>query len=104
MFVLDNDDSESDINRPTTFDLYEKDEFLFLSNFIDKLDIHTDIIVVKPYLPIRTCTTVVAYANLSQTHMIKVNNYIDKSISMRQRRFVFISGSTFDNVERRMHN
>ncbi|CAF3953972.1 unnamed protein product [Rotaria sordida] len=72
----DDDDAENDItiDEQSSTDTDEKDENLILKDLIGKLETNTKLIVVKPNLPIRICTTAVTYSNLQDTHIVMVHN------------------------------
>jgi hypothetical protein len=56
-----------EIEEQSSTNIYEK-----ATNLIRKLEINTEVIVVKPNLPIRICTTAIPYSNLQDAHIIMV--------------------------------
>ena len=71
MIVLD-DESDIEIDEQSSSSTYQKDENTIVQNLIGKIEINAELIVVKPSLPIRICTTSDAYSNLQDTHIIMV--------------------------------
>lgn len=68
VIVLDNDDgSDIEIDEQSNPIIHENGDHL-----IEKLDVNTEVILVKPNLPIQISTTTVAYPNLQDIHIIKV--------------------------------
>ncbi|CAF3646322.1 unnamed protein product [Rotaria sp. Silwood1] len=76
VIILDDDDGENDttIDEQSSIDTDEKNDSLIFKNLIGKLELNSELIVIKPNLPIRICTTAVAYSNLQDTHIIMVHN------------------------------
>jgi hypothetical protein len=75
--ILDDDDSDIEID--------EQHDHTSLKNLIQKLDIDTELIMVKPNSPIQICTAALNYSNLPETHIIIVNQ-ISKSL-LKQNNF-----------------
>jgi hypothetical protein len=71
VIILD-DESDIEIDEESNNNVHEKDDDSILKDLIGQLEINTEIIVVKPNLLIRICTTAVAYPNLQDTHVIRV--------------------------------
>ncbi|CAF3666050.1 unnamed protein product [Rotaria socialis] len=76
VIVLDDDNAENDIkiDKHSITDIIEKYDNLIVNSLIEKLEINTELIIVKPNLPIRICATAKAYSNLQDTHIIMVLN------------------------------
>ncbi|CAF4165535.1 unnamed protein product, partial [Rotaria magnacalcarata] len=76
VIVLDDDNAENDIklDKHSITDIIEKYDNSIANSLIEKLEINTELIVVKPNLPIRICATAKAYSNLQDTHIIMVLN------------------------------
>lgn len=71
MIVLD-DENDLEVDEQSSTDLYEKEDPSIVNNLIGKIEINTEVIVVKPNLPTRICTTAVAYFNPQDAHIIMV--------------------------------
>ncbi len=59
-----------EIPKTTTHD---KEDDTILKSLISKVNIDTELILVKPNSPIRICTSALSYLNLPETHIIMVN-------------------------------
>jgi hypothetical protein len=69
VIVLDNDDDNSDIEIDEQLNQITRENS---DHIISKLDVNTEVIIVKPNIPIRVSTTTVSYPNLQNIHIIKV--------------------------------
>ena len=67
MIILDDDENDIEIDEQSNRITHENSDHI-----IDKLDINTEVIIVKPNIPIRVSTTTVSYSNLQNIHIIKV--------------------------------
>lgn len=67
MILLD-DESDIEIEEQINGKEFQS----IVNNLIGKFEINTEILVAKPNLPIRTCTTAVAYYNPQDIHVIMV--------------------------------
>lgn len=70
--VIDDNESDIEIEEQSCTTIHEKDDPSIVNNLIGKLEINSEVIIVKPNLPIRICTTAVAYFNLQDVHIIMV--------------------------------
>lgn len=68
MILLDDDESDIEIEEQINAEHFQS----IVNTLIGKFEINTEILVVKPNLPIRTCTTAVAYYNPQDVHVIMV--------------------------------
>lgn len=73
--TLDDYNVENDITNDdqSSTDIIDKDDSLTVDNLIEKLEVNTEVIVVKPNLPIRIGRMAKSYSNLQDTHVIMVN-------------------------------
>jgi hypothetical protein len=73
VIILDDDNGvESDVEIEEQSSINRDDNLIF-KGLIGKLEINTEVIIVKPNLPIRTCKTSTTYPNLQDTHIITVH-------------------------------
>ena len=68
MIVILDDGSDIEIEEESL----SKDNQTIVNNLIGKFEINTEVIVVKPYLPVRVCTTAAAYFRPQEAQVIMV--------------------------------
>ncbi|CAF3641045.1 unnamed protein product [Adineta steineri] len=70
--IIVNDDSDIEIEEELNITTLNGN--FMIKNLIGKLAINTELIVIKPNLPIRKCRTAVDYPKLQDIHIITVHN------------------------------
>ena len=71
--MVDEDESDIEIDEESTIHINEKYQQCAAKYLINKLDLHAEIIIVKPNLPVRVCRTAIPYTNLRDVQIITVN-------------------------------
>ena len=74
--IVAEEEGDIDLDEQISPGGHETDESLFLSNVLRNLAINSELMVAKPSLPIRLGITAVAYDDLQNTEIIKVNSVI----------------------------
>ena len=73
IIVLDDDDSDIEIDEISSTNMNERQRQYAVKKKMNKLNLHEQIIVVKPNLPVRVCQTAVPYPDLEDIHILTVN-------------------------------
>ncbi|UJR10001.1 hypothetical protein I4U23_014224 [Adineta vaga] len=74
VIVVDEDESDIEIDEESTIHINEKYQQCAAKYLINKLDLHAEIIIVKPNLPVRVCRTAIPYTNLRDVQIITIDN------------------------------